>query len=151
MKQFLTPQPTPETSKQTPTMKPLMDETLAEAAALSGKEMKTTHVATNHREESDHLLEGAIKTSPELGIEYNELAERHTPPDRQEVFADARWVNEMQSTELFDQYRGKYIAVANRTVQATGDSDVAATVAGAKAFHCHPARLFVCFVNSLDD
>jgi hypothetical protein len=86
-----------------------------------------------------------------LVAEYRALLSRFPPPDAKEQWADANWVSANISTPAFDPYRGKFVAVADKQIRATGDTDLAATVAGAKDYKCHPARLFVCYVDLQDD
>jgi hypothetical protein len=92
-----------------------------------------------------------LATSPlairDMVVEYHELAKQYPSPNIREVFAESLWVDEMRSTQLFDPYRGMYVAVADQQVRATGDTDIAARVTAAKAFHLHPERLWVAYID----
>ncbi len=90
-------------------------------------------------------------TEDELVAEYRELVKEYPQPNLRDVFADSRWVQEVFGSGVFVPYRRKYIAVADRQVRGTGDTDIATRVAAAKTHHIHPDRFWVTYIESPDD
>lgn len=93
----------------------------------------------------------SVQIIDELVAEYRELSKKYPQPNLRDVFADSRWVDEVFASGVFVPYRRKYIAVADRQVRGTGDTDIATRVAAANAHHLHPDRFWVTYIESPDD
>jgi hypothetical protein len=87
----------------------------------------------------------------ELVAEYWALAGRFPPPDAKAQWADVAWISEHISTPAFDPYRGRYVAVMDRAVRGTGETQLAAEVNTARGLGVHPARLIVVYVDPSSD
>ena len=93
-----------------------------------------------------------LRRLEEAVAEYHKLKKQYPPPpDLKAAFASANWIHSVIGTNIFDEYRGRCIAVADRTVRGTGEYDIEALVAGAKACQCHPSHLFACYIPRIDE
>jgi hypothetical protein len=85
--------------------------------------------------------EGAARPSPPPGEDPD--AREWDERERE----DWRWLFRGRETGLFDQYRGRHIAIVGKKVVGSDDDPLQLRAAVAAALHMHPERVVVAYVD----
>lgn len=76
-----------------------------------------------------------------------ELETRHPLPNTREVLDDYRWIDAKLDSPELDPFRGRYVAVLNHDVVATGANMLDLRLEAARNRLAHPARFAIRYLN----